>query len=110
MTLAILLLNLLPGLLKGMPGISEKIQQIVADVAGSTSAVLGSGVISAPSVNTVLAAWAGVIAILRSDPQLPQDKLAVLDQLAKAVQAALVEDAEAAKLVDWTKIAPIANV
>lgn len=110
MSLAILLLNLIPSLLGNIPGISTAIQQIVKDVAGSAAAILGSGVVSQPGINTALAAWAGVIATLKADPSLPQTSLNAVSQLEKAVQAALLQDAKAALLVDWTQINPITPV
>jgi hypothetical protein len=110
MTLAMLLLGLLPGLLKVIPGISDRMQQLIADISGSTAVVLASGVISSPNVNTVLSAWAGIIGVLKLDPKLPANMLNAIAQLEKAVQAALTEDAESAKLVDWSKIVTVATV
>lgn len=110
MSIAILLLNLLPGLLSAIPGISVSVQQLIKDIAGSAAAVLGSGAVTQPSVNTVLAAWAGVIAILKSDPNLPATSLAAVSELEKAVQSALTADAAAAAQVDWTKVITIKPV
>ena len=110
MTLAVLLLNLLPALLTGIPGISTKIKQIITDLTGATSAVLTSGVVTLFSVNTVLAAWAGVLTALQADPNLPQDKLGLVAGLGKIVQAALLEDTIASQKVDWTKFTSTANV
>jgi hypothetical protein len=110
MAIAILLLNLLPGLLTGIPGISSTLKQIIADVTASVAAILGSGVVTQPSVNTALAAWLGVVTALQSDPSLPTATLAAIAQLEKAVQAALLNDTAAAQKVDWTLVAPIATV
>ena len=110
MTVATLLLGLLPGLLAGIPGISSKILQIIKDITSSASIVLASGVISTPNVNTVLAAWLGVLTALQSDPALPVEKLAYVKELTKAVQAALVQDVQASMAVDWSKLSPIAPV
>jgi hypothetical protein len=110
MSIAILLLNLLPGLLGAIPGLSAKVKQIIADVAGSGAAILASGAVTQPSVTTILAAWAGVITVLKSDPSLPASSLNAVAQLEKAVQAALTEDAVAAQAVDWTKIITISTV
>lgn len=110
MALAILLLNLLPGIFTGIPGISPSIKQIIADVTGSAAAVLASGVASAPTVNTILAAWLGVINVLKTDPNLPANTLNAVAQLEKAVQAALMNDLQASSAVDWTKIVTIATV
>lgn len=110
MTITLLLLGLLPSVLGGIPGLSAKIKQLIADVAGSAAAIIGSGSITAPSATTILAAWAGVIAALRSDPSLPASALNGIAQLEKAVQAALTEDAVAAQSVDWSKITLIQTV
>jgi hypothetical protein len=110
MALAIILLNLLPGLLKGIPGISTAIQQIISDVTSSVAAILGSGVVTQPSINTVLAAWAGVLSALKSDPGLPADKLSAITELEQAIQAALLNDTSAARQVDWSKVSTIATV
>jgi hypothetical protein len=110
MSLAILLLNLLPGLLSGIPQISGGIKQLISDVTSSISAILGSGVVSAPSVNTALSAWLGVITALKSDPNLPANTLNAIAQLEKAVQAAATNDLTASQSVDWTKIVVIATV
>lgn len=110
MTPALLLLNLLPGLLSGIPQISGGIKQLIADVTASISAILGSGVVTGPSLNTALAAWLGIIAALKNDPNLPANTLNAIAQLEKAVQAAATNDAQASLLVDWSKIAVIATV
>jgi hypothetical protein len=111
MSLAILLLNLLPGFIAPIPGISDKIKSIIASITGSANAILSSGAISTPNVQTILAAWTGVLTILRSDPNLPQDKLGLVDELQKLVAAALLEDQKAMLLVDWSKfITPTATV
>lgn len=96
--------------LKGIPGISAKILQIITDVTASTAALLGSGLVTQPSVNTALAAWAGVVAALQNDPSLPKESLTAIAELAKIIQAVMVEDAELAKSVDWTKLNPITPV
>lgn len=111
MGFAIVLLNLLPGLLIGIPGISARLKTIIGDVAGAGAVLLSSGVINAPNVNTILAAWAGVITTLKSDPGLPQDKLTLIDELEKIVASALLEDQQALLGVNWAKFAiPTANV
>jgi len=110
MPIAILLANLLPTILSNIPGLPATLLKIIQDVGASVAAILASGVTSAPSVNTVLAAWLGVITSLRNDPSLPAGTLAAIAQLEKAVQAALTEDAVAAKQVDWTLLKPIQTV
>ena len=105
-----IVIGLIPSVLKGIPGISAGIQQLISDVGASVAAVLGSGVISQPSVNTILLAWAGVIAALKADPTLPADALNAVAQLEKIVQAVLTQDAALAKSIDWTKLQPITPV
>jgi hypothetical protein len=110
MSLAILLLGLLPGFFQNIPGLSTAIKQIIADVSGSAAAVLASGSVTQPNINTILAAWAGVVAVLKADPSLPQATLAIVGQLEKAVQAALTNDHQAALAVDWSKVGKITPV
>jgi hypothetical protein len=110
MPLAILLLGLLPGFFKNIPGISPTIQGIIADVTGSASAILASGAVTQPNVSTILAAWAGVLAVLKAQANLPASTLNSLVQLEKAVQAALTNDSAAAQSVDWTSIHQITPV
>lgn len=110
MPIALILLNLLPVVLRGIPGISDTIKQIITDVSGGATALIGSGVLTQPSVSTALAAWLGVITTLQNDPNLPKESLNALAQLGKAVQAALTADEAAAKLVDWSLIHPISPV
>jgi hypothetical protein len=106
----VLLLGVLPGLLSGIPQISAKIKQIITDVTASAAAVIASGVITGPSVNTVLAAWLGVVTALKADPNLPINMLNAIAELEKAIQAALINDVQASQLVDWSKIIVIATV
>ena len=110
MGIAVLLLNLLPGLLSAIPGISSSLKQVITDVSGSATAVLSSGALSTPSVNTVLAAWLGIINALKADPNLPANILSAVAQLEKAVQAALLQDVKAQAAVDWSTIVVIATV
>lgn len=110
MTLALLLANLIPAFLGGLPGISDKIKNLIAAGAAAVAAILNSGIMDHRSPATVLAVWAGIITALKSDPDLPAGTLGAIAELEKAVQAAVTEDAEAAKLVDWSKINPIALV
>ena len=112
MATAILLLNLIPGLLGNIPGISAKLKGLIGDITGGASILIGSGVLSKPSVNAALAAWLGIINLLKADPNLPQDKLATIGAIEKAIAAALTEDVEASKLVDWSSVsvAPITPV
>lgn len=110
LTLMTIILGLIPTVLKSIPGISSGIQQIIADITASVAAVLGSGAVTQPNVNTILAAWSGVIAALKNDPNLPATSLAAVAQLEKIVQAVLLQDATLAKAVDWTKLQPITPV
>lgn len=110
MPLAILLLNLIPTVLGNIPGISATIRQIITDVTSSAGAIIGSGVLSQPSVNTILAAWSGVLSALKNDPNLPSTSLGAISQLERAVQAALLQDSKAAQSVDWSLIHPMTTV
>ena len=105
-----LLLTMLPTVLGGIPGISTKIKQIIVDITAGGAAIIASGVVTGPSVNTILAAWLGVIQALKADPNLPQNTLSAIAQLEKAVAAALMNDVQASAAVDWSKIIVIATV
>lgn len=105
-----IMLGLIPGLLKNIPGISATVQQIIADISASVAALIGSGVITQPGANTILSAWLGVITALKSDPSLPAASLTALAELEKIVQSVLTQDAVLAKSVDWTKLQPITPV
>jgi len=111
LTLATILIGLFPVVLKGIPGISASLLQIIQDVTASVAALLGSGVVTQPSVTTALAAWSGVITALEQDPNLPAGSLSAIAELKKIIQAVMAQDAELAKSVDWSKfhnIAPVA--
>jgi hypothetical protein len=110
MGITLLLLNLLPIVLQAIPGISPKLKQIIDDVAGGTSGLLKSGAITHPTASTILAAWVGVLSALQNDPTIPSTSLKAVAELGKAVQAALLQDELAARLVDWNTIKPIALV
>lgn len=105
-----IILGLIPTTLKAIPGISTGIQQLIADITASVTAIIGSGAITQPNVNTILAAWMGVISVLKSDPSLPTASLAAIAELEKIVQTVLVQDAALAKSVDWSKLLPITPV
>jgi hypothetical protein len=104
------LLNLLPVILGFIPGISPKMQQVINDVAGGAAGLIKSGAISHPTASTILSAWIGVIETLKKDPSLPPSSLKQIAELSKAVQAALLQDELAARMVDWSLIKPIALV
>lgn len=110
LTIASLLLGLFPVVLKNIPGISAKLQQLITDVGNSLAAVFSSGILTQPSVTTALSAWAGVIQALKADPSLPASSLAQIAQLEKIVQAVMMEDAKLAASVDWTQFNPITPV
>ena len=110
LTLISLILGLLPTVFKSIPGISSTIKQIIADVTASTTALLGSGVFAKPDLSSILAAWQGVIAALKSDPNLPADSLSAVGELEKIIQVVVAEDAALATSVDWTKLNPITPV
>lgn len=110
LALITIVIGLIPTVLKGIPGISTNVQQLIADITASVAAVLGSGAVTQPNLNTILAAWAGVIAALKADPNLPAASLTAVAELEKIVQAVLVQDAVLAKAIDWTKLLPITPV
>ena len=105
-----LLFNMLPTVLGAIPGISPKIKGIITDVTTGGAAVIASGVTTGPSVNTILAAWMGVINVLKADPNLPKNTIGAIAELEKAVSAALMNDVQASQLVDWSKVITIATV
>lgn len=110
MGITILLLNLLPLILKGIPAISPKLSQLIDDVASGAAGLFASGAVTHPTASTVLAAWLGIISTLKADPTLPPASLKAVAEFEKAVQAALLQDELAARLVDWSVIKPIALV
>ena len=110
MSLALLLANLIPALLGNIPGISDKIKNLIAVGSQTVGVILNSGIMDHRTPTTVLSVWAGIIVALKNDPDLPQAALGQIAELEKAVHAAVTEDAEAAKQVDWSKINPIATV
>jgi uncharacterized membrane protein len=107
LTLWTIIISLIPTILKGIPGISSTIQQIISDITASVAAILGSGAVTQPNVTTIMSAWAGVVAALQKDPNLPATSLAAVAELEKIVQAVLTQDAVLAKGIDWTKLQPI---
>lgn len=110
LTLMTLIVGLIPSILKGIPGISSTVQQLIADITSSVAAVLGSGAVTQPNVNTIMAAWLGVVTALKNDPNLPQTSLSAVAQLEKIVQSVLLQDSALAKSVDWTQLNPITPV
>lgn len=110
LTLITVIIGLVPVILKGIPGIPASAQQLIADISGSVAAILGSGAVTQPNVNTILAAWLGVITALKNDPSLPAGSLSAIAELEKIVQAVLIQDAALAKAVDWSKLQPITPV
>ena len=107
MSLVLLITSLLSAVVQGTPQISSTIKQIIMDIYGSLSAVINSGVVENVSASTVLAALAGVIVVLKNDPNLPADKLVLVESIEKMVAAGLAADKEAQKGVDTTKLQPI---
>ena len=103
-TLLLSLVQVLTGTLQASPNVPKGIGQIAADAGTSVAAILtaihsGSGEV-ALNPATILAAIGGVIAALQSDPNLPQNVLAKVQSLNKAVQAALAADVTAQQRVD----------
>lgn len=105
-----LIIALIPGILKGIPGIPSKFQQIIADITGSVTAIIGSGAVSNPGLNTILAAWLGVVNALKADPGLPANSLSAVAELEKMLQSVLLQDTALSLSVDWTKMHPITPV
>lgn len=107
MNLALLIASLAASIVQSTPQISSTIKQIVTDIYTSFSAVVASGVTTSLNPNTVLAGLAGVLAALKADPNLPADKLAIVQALENAAAAALVADQAAQQKVDPTTLQPI---
>jgi flagellar biosynthesis/type III secretory pathway M-ring protein FliF/YscJ len=110
MSLALLLANLIPALLSNIPGISDSIKRLIGVGAQTVAVIVNSGIADHLTANSVLSVWAGIITAMKSDPDLSPTTLGQIAEIEKAVHAAVTEDAEAAKQVDWTKINPIATV
>ncbi len=108
MNLALLIASLAASIIQSTPQVSAAIKQIVMDIYQSFSAVVSSGVTSSVNPNTVLAALAGVLAALKADPNLPADKLSLIQALEEAAGAALAADTAAQQKVDPTTLQPIA--
>lgn len=107
MALALLIASLLASVVQGIPQISPQIKQIVLDIYNALSGVINSGVTTTLNPSTILAALSGVIAALKSDPSLPQDKLALVAALESAAAAALAADQIAQQKVDPSQLHPI---
>lgn len=107
MALALLIASLLAATVQGIPQISPQIKSIVIDIYNALSGVLKSNVTTTLNPATILAALSGVIAALKSDPNLPQDKLALVAALESAAAAALAADQLAQKQVDPSQLHPI---
>ncbi len=103
-TLLLSLVQVLTGVLNTNPNVPKRIGVIAADAESSVAAILaaihsGSGGVSLNPA-TLLAAIGGIIAALQSDPNLPQDVLARVQSLNKAIKAALDADKAAQQRVD----------
>lgn len=110
MTFALLFLGLVPTILKAIPGMPAAVMNLIGAGADAASAILGSGVVTEPSVQTALTAWLNIINVLKTNPAIPPATLAAIAELQKAVQAAVSNDADAAKAVNWTLTHQIATV
>lgn len=108
LSLVLLLAQLANAVVQSTPQIGSTIKQIITDIAGSLSAVIASGVTANVEPATVLAALAGVLSVLQSDPNVPQDKLAIIASVQRAVAAGIAADKEAQQGVDTSKLTPIA--
>lgn len=110
MNIALLILSLLPVATEGIPNLPANIKQIIQDVAGSIKAIMASGVTTTVSPSTVLQALAGVIAVLKAEPNVPQDILDLIGALDRAAQAGIAADKAAQQGVDPTTLKPIEPV
>ncbi len=106
-TIITLILALLPVAADAIPGLSAAVKQVIKDVTASLAAIAGSGVIQAQNASTILLALSGVIAALKSEPNIPPAVLQLIDALDRAAQAALAADQVAQQGVDPTKLQPI---
>lgn len=102
-----LILAFLPIAIQSIPTISQEVKQIIADITSSAGKVIGSGAIKNPTPSTILVALAGVIQVLKGEPNLPQPTLDLLAALDRAAQAGLLADQEAQQKVDPTTLKPI---
>ena len=110
MNTVLLIASLLGGVVQGIPQISTEIKAIVAGIVSSLGAVVNSGVTSSVSPTTVLTALAGVIAALKTIPNLPANTLQAIADLEQAAAAALVADQQAQQQVDPAQLKPITPV
>jgi hypothetical protein len=107
MAIALLIASLLASVVQGIPQISPQIKQIVLDIYNALSGVISSGATTTLNPATILAALASVIAALKADPNLPQDKLALIAAIESAAAAALAADQLAQQKVDPSTLHPI---
>ena len=105
-----LIASLLPVAAAAIPSLSAEVKQIIIDVAGSLSAISASGVLQGPSASSALVALSGVIAALKSEPNIPPSVLQLIDALDRAAQAALAADKQAQQVVDPTVLQPITPI
>ena len=106
----LLIASLLAGIVEGIPQVPTYLKTILMGIMGSLSAVSSSGVISSLNPATFFAALSGVIAALKSVPEIPADKLQLISDLEGALQSALTADKQAQQQVDPTTLHPIAPV
>lgn len=106
--LVLSLIQVLTGVLTSNPNVPKGIGQVAANTEASLAAIFTAihsspgGVSLDPS--TILAAIAGVVAALQSDPNLPKDVLAKVQSLNKAITSALAADSAAQQAVDASKL------
>jgi hypothetical protein len=108
LTLLLSLIQVLTGVLTSNPNVPKGIGQVAADAEVSLAAIFtaihsSSGGLSL-NPSTILAAIAGVVAALQSDPNLPKDVLAKVQSLNKAITSALAADSAAQQAVDPSKL------
>ena len=105
-----LITSLLPVVVGAIPSISAEIKSIITDISNSLGAIASSGVVQTQNPSTILLALSGVLAALKSEPEIPPAVLNLIGALDRAAQAALTADAAAQKLVDPTQLQPITPI
>jgi ABC-type siderophore export system fused ATPase/permease subunit len=107
MSFALLIASLLAGITQNIPQISASIKGIIADIYGSLSAIVSSGVTSNLNPASFLLALSGVIATLKAEPNIPPLVLQMVGGLDDALQAAVAADKVAQLGVDPTQLNPV---
>jgi hypothetical protein len=106
-SLVLLIASLLSGIVQGIPSVSSSIKQTIAGIVGGLTAIQSSGVTTTISMQTVLAALAGVIAALKAETSIPAATLSLIAGLEDALTAAVAEDQKASQAVTPGTLAPV---